>query len=320
MSNHAAPQPGPAEGRQPIGPAAAALALLLAALWGANPVAVKYSVDTIPPIAVSALRFVMAAAFMLLWCRAEGSDLRMRPGQWRPTLVLGLILFVQIVLFTVGIHLTNASHATLLINAFIFFVAGIEHFVTRTDRLSPRRFAGLVIAGAGVVLVLAMTGGAGSSSPDAAADAPSLTGDLMLFASAVLLAVKIIYTKQAVRTVEPGKLILWHDVVGVVLFTATSLAFEEIGLEAFTLPAVLGLFYQGVVVAGFCFAAQAALLRRHSASQVSVFGFATPLFGIVFAVLLRGETVSPWLLVSGACVALGIVLVNRRVRERDGTI
>ena len=35
---------------------------------------------------------------------------------------------------------------------------------------------------------------------------------------ALVLGVKIVYTKRAVRTVSPGTLILWHDLIGVAFF------------------------------------------------------------------------------------------------------
>jgi drug/metabolite transporter (DMT)-like permease len=313
--------PRPVDGRQPIGPAAAALALLLAALWGGTPVAVKFSLDQLDVMAIAAVRFGMAAVFMLFWCRVEGSGLKLRPEQVRPSLVTGLLLFVQIGLFNTAIRMSNASHSTLLINTFIFWVAVIEHFITRTGRLNLQKSAGLAIAFAGVAVMLLTA----KSSADAPADSTaSLAGDLVMLGSAILLGIKILYTKQAMTLVEPGKLIFWHDVVGVACFAAWSLLFEDSDLSPFLSAAVfaepavrnamLGLLYQGLVVAGFCFATQALLLRKHSASQLSVFSFATPLFGVAYAVLLRGDPLSGWLAVAGAAVAAGIVLVNRRER------
>jgi len=312
--NHAESNPaGSVEGQHPIGPISIALTLLTAALWGGTPVAISFSVDTLPPIAVSGIRFALAALFMFVWCRFEGSELRLRPGQFVPSLILGTILFFQIALFTVGIQMSNSSHGTLLINTFVFWVAGIEHFVTRTIRLTPMKVLGLVVAAAGVFLIFDASGSQGESAISAAqGDAPNFLGDVLLLGSACLLGIKIIYTKQAVMSVEPGKLIFWHDVFGVVLFSAYSLPMETIHRDDFSMPAILGLLYQGVIVAGFCFAVQAQLLKRHSASQLAVFSFATPLFGIALASFFRDDKLSPWLIASVACVAVGIIIVNRR--------
>lgn len=293
-----------------MGPVAVALCLLLAALWGANPVAARFSLDTLPPIALAGMRFAMAGLFMGWWCRWQRTPRRIGSGEWTPVLITGSLLFLQIATFNLGMQRTSASHGTLLINTMVFFVAGLEHFVTRTFRLNWWKTAGLALAGSGAVLVLAFAGNPAGAAAESARDEPTLAGDLLLVLSAFLLGVKIIYTKQAVRDVAPEKLIYWHDWVGVALFAVFSLLLEEVRTEDFTVPAVVALVYQGFLVGGFCFGMQAWLLKRHPASQVSVFTFTAPLFGLALAVLLRGDVLSPWLAVSGLCVAAGILMVN----------
>ena len=63
---------------------------------------------------------------------------------------------------------------------------------------------------------------------------------------------------------------------------------------------------------------QARLLTRHSASGLSVFSFATPLFGVKLAVIFRGEELSGWLGVAAVCVAAGIYFVNRTSPKPSG--
>ena len=292
-----------------VGLRSATLALLTALIWSGNPVAVSYSVDTLPPVAVAGIRFAIAALFMLVWCRWEGSELRLRRGQRLPVLIAGVGLFAQIAAFNVGVMLSNSSHASMMINTFVFWVIVIEHFVTKNDRISLPKLAGLLIATVGILLILSRESAADVPAPHTS-DTPTLTGDVVVLVSALILGLKIVYTKHALRRVEPGKLIFWHDVVGMVLFFAYSWLLEEVSFAGFTLPVVLSLGYQGVLVAGLCFAIQALLLRRHSASQIAVFSFATPLFGVLLGVLFRGDPLSPWLFAAAALVAWGILLVN----------
>lgn len=295
-------------GAEPLGVSSVALILLTVVFWGGTPVAISYSVDALPPITVAGLRFLLAACFMAVWCRLEGQDLRLRSGQRQYAFITGTLLFVQISLFHWGIAESTSSHATLFINTFIFWVAAIEHFITRTTRLTPGKLTGLLTAAFGVVLILIDTDE--PATANSAADVATFTGDLLLLGSGFLLGIKIIYTKHAVKFVEPDKLIFWHDVVGVVLFAACAGLVETVTPDKIDAPAIWGLLYQGLVVAGFCFGIQARLLRKHAASNISVFSFATPLFGIAAAVLFRGDPLSPWLAVSGICVAAGILLVN----------
>lgn len=281
--------------------------IVTSALWGGTPVAVSFSQDELPPVFTAGVRFAQAAVFMLVWCRWEGCRLVLQRGQHRAAWILAVLLFGQISLFHVAIKWSSTSHATVLINTFVFWVAAIEHFVTRADRLSPLQGLGLAFAAVGGGLILLS-----QSKPGAAGDAASLAGDLAMCGSALILAIKVVYTKRAIRHVPSGTLMFWHDVFGVALFFAWSALFETVPWKVPAWPTVAGLAFQGLAVAGFCFALQAWLLRTYSASQVSVYSVSTPLFGLVFSRLFRGDELSPWLLLSGVCVALGIALVNRR--------
>jgi len=305
MTNEAVADQSPTTG---LPRSAAALALLTAMLWGGTAVSTRIAVDAVPPLAVAAIRFAIAAIFMLGWCRWERAPLRLRRGQIRPSLIAGFLLFVQIATFSEGTFRSTASHVTLFINTFVFWVAAIEHFVTRAHRLTGRQVSGLFVAAAGVILLVAAT--AGAEEEAAGLDSNTLLGDALLLTSALLLAIKVVYTRFAVRTVPPGTLTLWHDVFGVMFFVVYSALFETVDLGAIDTSATWAIAYVGLVVSGFCFAAQAWLLKRYSASLISVFSFSTPVFGVALAVVLRGDALSPWLLAAGAAVAIGILLVT----------
>lgn len=301
---------------QPLSLSAVLLTLLTVVLWAGTPTAVRFSTDLVPPISVAGLRFAVAVVFMFFWSWSHGTSLKLTGAQLRKPLIGGVLLFFQIGLFTLGIHWSNASHGTIFINTFIFWLVAIDHFVTRSERLAIRPIIGLILAAFGVALILATTGRPDSASVEEAA---SLDGDCLLMLSALILAIKIAYTKHSVGSIHPDSFIFWHAVFGTVLFAGWGFLVEGFRFsiltdiqDTTTQRALAGIAYQGIAVAGLCFAIQARLLRKHSASKIAVFSFATPLFGILFAVLLRGDPVSPWLFVSGLAVAIGILLVNLR--------
>lgn len=291
----------------PLTTASALLALLTVVLWGGNPVATRFSVDALPPITVAGLRFLLATGVMLVWCLSERVSFRVTAKQWPAILIAGTLLFLQILTFTIGAAWTSSSHASLFVNTFVFWVVGLEHFLIKTDRLTSLRWAGLALAAVGSITLL-WEGQAPVSQPDAT----SVAGDVLLLFSAFILGVKFLYTKQALKVIGPTELIFWHDIVAVLQFAIAAAIWEEPVFHSVEWPAWLGLLYQGIFVGGICFALQAHLLKKHSASQIAVFSFLTPLFGMVLGMLFRGDHLSVWLLLSGLTIAAGIYLVNRR--------
>jgi drug/metabolite transporter (DMT)-like permease len=282
-----------------------ALTILIVALWGGNAVAVVFSVDTLPPVAVGAIRFSLGTVVMFFWCAIEGTSLWPLPRRdlWY-SVVAAFLLFTQISTFNIGAAMTNATHSVMLVNTYIFGVALIEHFIHRTQRMRAQHWAGMALAFVGVYLLLC-------ERPDQVERSSFLRGDLLLLVSAVLLAIRVIYVRAVVQKMSPSRLIFWQDAFGVLMFAIWSLTTESFASATITWPAIFGLLYQGLIVAGLCFVIQASLLRHHGASQVSVYFFATPVFGVFFSVALRNETLTPFIMAGTVFIGLGIWLASR---------
>ncbi|WP_437225369.1 DMT family transporter [Planctomicrobium sp. SH661] len=292
---------------EPMGPMSVFVAILTTVFWGGTAVSNQFAMDVIPPILLGGIRFVLAAVFMYVWCMLNGSPLLLKKGQWGMGWILGLLLFLQIGTFNIGSRWSTTSHASVLVNSYIFWVAGFEFLFFKTMMLNRVQWTGLILAGIGCGWVFLNTGTASKG----AYDEPTIQGDLVLAVSGFLLAVKTLYTKHTVRHVSPGTIILWHDILGALMFFVCSVLLGEKVEATMTMTTWIATLYAGLIVSGYCFGANAALLRRHGASQVSVFSFLTPIIGVVLGVALRGDTLSLGLLIGGILVTIGIYLVNR---------
>ena len=282
-------------------------------LWGGNAVANQFVMDALPPVFVGGARFALASVFMLLWCRIEGSPLWITDkAGWQCASILGFLNFAQIATFCVGIAYSNTSHTTLLVNSYVFWVAFYEVWILRTVQFRWWQTFGLLVAGFGCLLLVLES----SSNSSSSLDEVTLFGDIVLACSGLILAIKVIYTKHAVRFAPTGTLILWHDIIGSLLLFIWAFACEDIKPVMPPASAWFGLFYVGVLVSGFCFASNAWLLKRHGASQVSVFSFGTPICGVILGVLLRGDQLSSVLIAAGTCVVGGIFLTNLTLRKK----
>lgn len=293
-------------GKEPLGPVSVLLAIMTVVLWGGTAVVTSIAMDVYPPLYVGGIRFGLAVIFMIAWCWIEKSPLWLRGVQWWFAFWVGFLMFIQIATFTYGTAISNSSHAIVLVNSYVFWVAFYEGFMRRSIRFHYWQILGLLLAGGGVVLLVANA----SSEAASKMDQPTFLGDLILGLSGFSLAVKAIAVKGATKHVPPSSLILWHDVFGTAMLFGLSHAVEQHSGKPLTGGVIAALLFGGVAISGICFVVNAMLLKKHRASQIAVFSFLTPLFGILLAFLLRGDHLSKWLLLSGALVATGIYLVN----------
>src|SRR3989442_7667848 len=76
----------------------AAVAVLVSILWGANPVAIKLGLEDAPPIRLAWMRFLVGGVVIGLWAWATGrfAGFRVERSEWRPLVVLRLLLTLPI--------------------------------------------------------------------------------------------------------------------------------------------------------------------------------------------------------------------------------
>lgn len=272
-------------------------------MWGVNPVAIKLGLEDAPPLRLAAYRFVVGGAVILLWAWLTGGmgRLRIARDEWRPLIVLGVLFTLQIASMNIGTNLTSAAHSAILLNLYAVHTVVLAHFLLPGDRLDLRRLAGVVIAYAGIVLLVARQATAGS---------PTLLGDAIMFGSALILAERTVYMARAVQRFDPVKLILSQVAIGTVLFLGGSLAFESAATR-WTPMLAATVAFQGVAVTGFNFMVNLWLLKRYRTSSLAAFFLTQPLFGVVAAALIADDPLTPDLLLASAAVAVGIGLSSR---------
>jgi drug/metabolite transporter (DMT)-like permease len=282
----------------------AALTLLLSALWGGNPVAIKIGLHDAGPFALGWMRFVLGGLSIITWAWWTGAlkGFRIERHEWRPLGVLGLLFTVQIGLLNLGTDLTSASHSAVLLNAYAVHAVVLAHFQVPGDRLTARKLGGAVIAYAGIVILFSRQLGATGTS---------LIGDLVVSISAALLGERTIYLACAVQRIDPTKLLLAQAVIG-----SAGLAGLSLGLEGglpyrWTTPLALAIGYQGIVVAGFNFIANLWLLQRYRPSALAGIWLTSPIFGVLLSALFAGDPLTGALLLASVLVAIGIGLASR---------
>lgn len=287
-------------------PARAVLAaLLIHVLWGANPVAIKVGLEAFPPLWSAFLRFALGIACVAAWARAVGIRLAPPREEWSTHFWLGLLFTAQIAVMYAGFAATSAVNGAVLIATNPLFGALFAHLFVSGDRLTPVRALGATVAFAGTALVLLR--GAGPQALET-----TTYGDWLVLASACLLGLRLALAGRALKCVNDVRLALWQMTVSLPLFLAGALALETVRVENIGLAPVVGIAYQGVVVAGLAFTVNFYLMRRYTPSVIISFNFIAPVAGVALGVWLLGERVTPGLLGGMGLVAVGLALVVRK--------
>lgn len=276
------------------------------AFWGFQQILIKFAGREIPPLWQASVRMAGATALLWLWCQLRGVKLFHRDGSLRGGLVVGLLFAAEFCLIYLGLQHTSASRLTVFLYTSPFWVAVLLPRFVPSEKLRTIQWIGLVIAFGAVGIAFSEAFLHGSAPGQWKGDAMGLAAGM--FWGLTTLAIRT--TKVA--TIQAEKSLFYQLSVTAVVCPVLSLALGETWSFDYSALAWGSVFLQTAVGAFASYLAWMWMLRHYPATQMATFTFLTPLFALVFGVVLLGEPLTLQLVLALLGVAAGIVLVSRK--------
>ncbi|MBF0678104.1 MAG: EamA family transporter [Devosia sp.] len=281
------------------------LALLVAAIWGLNFVFIKWGVEQVPPLFLTALRYLCAALPAVFLVK--------RPKVRLGTLAIyGLAIgFAQFGLLFSAIKLgMPAGLASLLMQMQAFFTVVLALFFLG-ERLTRFQTIGGMIAIAGVAVIATER-----------VELTALVPLLMIILAAFFWGVANIASKKAGQ-IDMLSFVVWSSLVPIIPLLGLSLVVEGpalIGeaLAGFSGRSVFVVLFNAYAATILGFGLWSYLLKRYPASLIAPFSLLVPVAGIASSMILLGEEItlveiagSALIFVGLVCSVLGARLFNR---------
>ena len=274
-----------------------ALAVLIAAIWGFNFVAIKLGVTGVPPFFLTAARFMLAAFPALLFIA--------RPAEnWRWVAAFGLVLGVgQFGFLFLAVRLGLPVGLTSLVIQAQAFWTMLFAWIALDEVPMPRQIWGAIIGFLGIVVIAAGRW----SGPDI------LPLILCLVAAAGWAAANIISKKAKPK--DTLKFVVWSSLAVPLPMLVLSWIFEDhaqiiAAVAAPTIQVVGSLIYLAFLSTLFGYAAWNFLFNHYTASAVAPFSLLIPLFGILGGVIVFGERFDQFEIAGGLLIVAGLLVSN----------
>ncbi len=283
------------------------LALLIVLVWGVNFMAIKWGVAEVPPLLLSALRYVVATLPAIFFVRRPQVALRL-------LIAYGVFVGVgQFGLLFSAIHLgMPAGLASLVLQLQTFFTIGLAVLLLG-ERPGLAQLGGALVALCGIALIAVEKLGGTAFWPL-----------LMTIVAAASWAAANIVVKRVGR-IDMFAFVVWSSLVPPIPLFALSLLFEGPGAVPSALAHIswLGagsLLFVGWVSTDFGYGAWSLLLGRYPASTVAPFTLLVPVIGLTTGWLVLGEQLSALDLGGSALVFVGLIVnvFGPRVFARRG--
>jgi drug/metabolite transporter (DMT)-like permease len=279
--------------------------IALCITWGLQQIAIKLAAADIAPIMQASLRSGIAALLVALLMCWRGGWEGLRQGTWPGGLLSGVLFALEFLLIALGLERTTAGHiAVFLYTSPIFSALGL-HWLLPSERLRRLQWVGIGLCFVGIAVAF----GGGISLAEM--DSRMLVGDALGLLAGAAWGATTVVIRTSKLSEAPASLTLFYQLAAAfVLLLLLALVNGQVRHFELTPIAVGSVLFQGVVVSFISYLIWFWLLRRYLASNLAVFSFMTPLFGVTLGVLILDEPLSLNFVGGTVLVLLGITLVS----------
>jgi drug/metabolite transporter (DMT)-like permease len=280
-------------------------------IWGSTYLAIRYAIETFPPLVAASLRHFIAGTFLLAWALARG--FRPTRANWVAGLLVGALFFL-------------IGHGTLHW-AQQYVSSGLAALVIATEPLfilvlawlsgrQPINGSSMLGLASGLVGVALLTGAELTTTGTSFLAALAVLASSLSWAVGVVVSPKVALPSNPLgRTAIPllcGAVELL--VVAWITGETRALVWSEISLRS-----IFGLAYLIVFGSVIAFTSYMWLLQRCPATLVATHTYVNPLVAVLLGWLFAAEKVSAWVILASVAIPGAIMLVRRGERLADAT-
>jgi len=280
--------------------------ILVAFVWAGSFIVVTIATEEMDPIMLGFLRFCVTTPIMVLILLFRRKDLFIIKKELISLSILGLtgVTFLYILQF-VGIDLTNASTASVLINTNVIFIAILSVLFLK-ETLGKKRILGISLSFLGVIVIILSN----RSLDIFSSESMFITGSILVILCAFCWAIYSIVGKRLLKTYDKFTVSAYAFVLGTLFYIP--FVFDDFvpALQQTSVNGWIAVLYLALACTVFGYIGWYYALEKTEASKAAVYLNLIPLFSIGMSFFI-GEPITIFFLFGAMLIIYGVYITQK---------
>lgn len=276
---------------------------LAASIWGGMYVVVKVVVDTVPPLELVWLRYMIAIIALIIIGIITKQSWRIDKRDWLLIFMIGLIgNTISIVAQEMGTMLSTAQMGAIITATTPAFMVVFARFILK-EKITFKKAVSIILATFGVYMIVG----------SAHIDSSHQLGGVALLIAALTWSLMSVLIKRVPEQYSQVVVTSYGTLVAIIVLTPLAIPrLKNLDFHAMAEPSIWGgLLYLGVISTACGFLLWNRGLQMLNAASGGLFFFFQPIVGTFLGWLLLGEQIGLSFWVGTALIFSGVLLVIR---------
>ncbi len=277
-------------------------------IWGSTYLAIRFTVETIPPLLSAGLRFLIAGLLMYLYSRFKQKQPRPGKQHWRSAFIVGgLMLLGGNGTIVCAQRYVPSGLTSLLVATVPLWMVLVQWLGFGGRKPAHGVFLGIAMGLTGVWFLMASN----FSHLDAGRIPPG--GAMAILAASLSWSVGSVYSHKAPLPRAPILSTAIQMLAGGTLLLCAGLLkgeYELLNIAKFSAKSVAAFIYLILIGSLIGYTAYIWLLKNVGVARTSTYAFVNPAVAVFLGCVFAGETLSPQTLLAGLFIIIAVILIT----------
>ncbi len=286
-------------------------------IWGSTYLAIRYTIETLPPLFTAGLRFFLAGIILYVMCMIN-KEPPPQKAHWKSAFIIGGFLLLggngNVVWAE---HYIPSGVAALFVATTPLWMVLLQWLWQKGPRPSIGVFVGIAIGFLGVWFLI------GPDLSHTSTHHLHLGGSLLILAAAFLWAIGSVYSRKAFLPSSPFLATAMQMIAGGMLLMMMGLCLGELSLmhpENFSTKSILAFVYLTLVGSLIGFTSYIWLLKNVGVAKTSTYAFVNPVVAVFLGWMFAGEQLNFHIGTAAVLVVAAVIVITLSQKDKSPVV